>query len=79
MAKQEPFYGSESYTSNYRPDKSVYQDDTRIFHRGGFEYDSVEKVVGVEADGGALSATVELASGGRRCCGFRPWPMGRCV
>ncbi|MFW6286986.1 MAG: glycoside hydrolase family 31 protein [Candidatus Sumerlaeota bacterium] len=60
--KNQPYYDSESYTSDYRPDKSIYQDDTRIFHRGGFRYDTVEKVDSLEQEGGALEAKVLLSS-----------------
>ena len=31
-------YDSASYTNRYQPERTIYQDDGRIFHRAGFTY-----------------------------------------
>ncbi|MBD3242435.1 MAG: alpha-xylosidase, partial [Chitinivibrionales bacterium] len=56
-------YGSDSYASTYRPDKSIHQDDTRIFHRCGYVYDSIDSVRRAECVGGRLELELQLTSG----------------
>jgi alpha-D-xyloside xylohydrolase len=56
-------YTSTSYATDYRPEKSIYQDDTRIFHRAGFSYDSVAAVTRASFTDGVLTAHVTLDSG----------------
>lgn len=63
MNTNETAYTSESYATDYIPEKSIYQDDARIFHRGGFVYDSVAAVTQASFAGGTLTASVALESG----------------
>lgn len=56
-------YGTESYASSYRPDKSIYQDDGRLFHRGGYAYDPVDEVRGAACIAGRLELELVLQSG----------------
>ncbi len=56
-------YTSESYATDYKPEKSIYQDDARIFHRGGLTYDSVVAVKRAGFVNGVLTAHVALDSG----------------
>jgi alpha-D-xyloside xylohydrolase len=56
-------YDSESYASAYLPEKSIYQDDGRIFHRGGFSYAHVARITRAELKSGELQLAVELADG----------------
>lgn len=63
MDTNETTYTSESYATDYMPEKSIYQDDTRIFHRSGFAYDNVASVAQVSFVDETLTARVVLDSG----------------
>lgn len=56
-------YDSQSYASAYSPEKSIYQDDGRMFHRGGFDYETVQSVDDAAMADGMLGLTVTLSSG----------------
>ncbi len=53
---------SDSYASSYTPDKCIYQDDGRIFHRGGYVYDDVTAVHAWQYDAGKLTLVLDLVS-----------------
>lgn len=36
-------YSPESYASKFLPERSIYQDDRRIFHRGEYRYETIER------------------------------------
>lgn len=60
----ELLYEGENY--RYLPEKSIYQTDARIFHRGGFYYDPLVRVESVVEDGASgLIAAGVLRSGER--------------
>ena len=59
---KETDYDSDSYASKYLPDKSIYTDDSRIFHRYGYEYDYVASVEKAEYKKGILSLDILLFS-----------------
>jgi len=56
-------YDSASYANRYQPARTIYQDDGRIFHRAGFDYAVVDKLVDPHCDGGVFSATAKLSNG----------------
>ncbi len=58
-------YDSDSYASDYLPEKSIYQDDGRMFHRGGYQYETVESASGAAMDDGALTLDLALIGGSR--------------
>ena len=60
--KNKANYDSESYSSKYLPEKSIYTDDSRIFHRGGYDYDYVEAIEKAEYSKGILILHALLAS-----------------
>jgi alpha-D-xyloside xylohydrolase len=63
MTTDTNLYDSDSYASVYRPEKSIFQDDTRIFHRRGFAYDTVAAVENAAFADGVLTAALRLQSG----------------
>lgn len=63
LQKPQTAYTSESYASEYLPEKSIYQDDGRIFHRRAYTYDSAVSVGKFEFSGNELRAVVQLNSG----------------
>ncbi len=63
MTTDDTVYTNESYATDYMPEKSIYQDDTRVFHRSGFAYDSVAAVTQASLVDGTLTARVVLDSG----------------
>lgn len=71
-----PTYDSESYASKFRPDKSIYQDDSRMFHRAGIVYNDVKTVRDVTFDAGTLRAAVSLASGANATVSLTPLAGG---
>ena len=56
-------YDSASYSIRYQPARSIYQDDGRIFHRAGFTYATVEKLLTPHCENGVFSATAVLSNG----------------
>ncbi len=56
-------YTAESYATDYIPEKSIYQDDSRLFHRQGFVYDSVATVTHADFAAGVMTAHLVLDSG----------------
>jgi alpha-D-xyloside xylohydrolase len=71
-------YDPASYASDYSPQKSIYQDDGRMFHRGGYEYDAIESVEKAVFEHGVLSADLRLSSG--KCAKLSITPLGEdCV
>ncbi|MFN2284516.1 MAG: TIM-barrel domain-containing protein, partial [Anaerolineae bacterium] len=63
MNTNDTVYTSANYATDYRPEQSIYQDDTRIFHQPGFAYDSVAAVTRASFADGVLTAHVTLGSG----------------
>ncbi len=61
--KQNRAYDSDSYASRFLPDKSIYQDDRRIFHRGDCKYDTVAEIGQIAFKNGILEAAAVMASG----------------
>jgi len=55
-------YDSASYKSDYLPEKSIYQDDSRIFHRGGYEYATVVEIIKAQKKNGTLICDVKLSN-----------------
>ena len=58
-----PTYDSASYTNRYQPERTIYQDDGRIFHRAGFTYAVVVRLVNPRCADGVFSATAKLSDG----------------
>ncbi len=56
-------YSQQSYASKYMPEKSIYQDDTRIFHRPGYYYDVVTSLEGASMHGKKLVLDGRMDSG----------------
>jgi alpha-D-xyloside xylohydrolase len=56
-------YDSASYTNRYQPERTIYQDDGRIFHRAGFTYAVVVRLTDPRCDDGVFSATAQLSDG----------------
>jgi alpha-D-xyloside xylohydrolase len=63
VAAPKKTYDSASYASKFLPDKSIYQDDSRIFHRYGFEYEIVKEIKDARFADGRLTAGAVLSSG----------------
>ncbi len=63
MAEHDRTYDSESYASDFMPDKSIYQDDTRIFHRNGFTYEVPVSLQNPEYSSRIFTADLRLDSG----------------
>jgi len=61
--KEKPSYYEDNYASRFLQGKTVFQDDQRIFHRLGYEYDSAAAVTGCDMQGRHLSLQVDLESG----------------
>ncbi|MGE5557276.1 MAG: glycoside hydrolase family 31 protein [Bacillota bacterium] len=61
--KQPTTYDTDSYSSAYMPEKSIYNDDGRIFHRGGFSYAIVKTLKHAAFSGGVFGATAVLSDG----------------
>lgn len=76
MPDSTPTYSSESYASAYLPERSIYQSDARIFHRGGFTYDYVASVSGVRATPSACELQLTLHSGAPACLRIIPYAAG---
>ena len=55
-------YDADSYGSK-RLDKSIYQDDSRLFHRADCAYSTVSAVKGFSSDAGIIRCGVELSDG----------------
>jgi len=62
--KEKKTYDTQSYASQFSPDQSIYFDDSRIFHRNGFEYNNVKKIKSSSFLDGTLNLKVELDDGG---------------
>jgi alpha-D-xyloside xylohydrolase len=58
-----PTYDSASYTNRYQPERTIYQDDGRIFHRAGFTYAVVTRLADPRCEDGVFSATAKLSDG----------------
>lgn len=56
-------YTSDSYASQYLPEKCFYQTDARIFHRAGFLYDPLLRIEQAILDPHSLTAAGVLRSG----------------
>lgn len=56
-------YDSASYTARYLPEKTVYQDDGRIFHRGGYNYAVVTKLTDPRITKNTFTASALLSDG----------------
>ena len=64
------------YNSDYLPEKSIYQSDARIFHRGGYVYDTVAGVTACRLEAGCLLADLALESGGVAYLALEPVAPG---
>jgi len=71
-----PGYTSESYASKFAPDRSIYQDDSRIFHRYGYAYETASKLVSVSAGERKFSAVTVSRSGRRASLALIPYAPG---
>jgi len=56
-------YDNESYSSDFAPKKSIYQDDSRLFHRAGHEYEWITSVDLLSATGRKLTFQATTVSG----------------
>lgn len=57
-------YSSDSYAVRSDNKKSIYHDDSRIFHRAEFDYKSVERAAALRQNGDELCLELELSDGG---------------
>lgn len=58
-------YSADSYAVRNKSQKSIYHDDSRIFHRAGFGYRTVERAVELRQEGDDLCCELELSDGSR--------------
>lgn len=58
-----PSYSENSYAARFLTGRTVFPDDTRIFHRPGFDYDEAARLSRPRFDGARLSLDVTHRSG----------------